>query len=68
MKYFCASVHTVYILISALGKYDGGGERKSKDIIFGSCVQLWDVIMEPVYFLGYEFIVMAVSGAVCAFH
>ena len=45
-----------------------GGGRKSKDIIFGSCVQLWDVIMEPVYFLGYEFIVMAVSGAACAFH
>ena len=45
-----------------------GGGRKSKDIIFGSCVQLWDVIMEPVYFLGYKFIVMAVSGAACAFH
>ena len=36
--------------------------------ILGSCVWPLGVIFEPVYFLGYEFNVMAVSGAVCAFH
>ena len=35
--------------------------RKFKDIIFESCVRLWCVIFEPVYFLGYEFDVMAVT-------
>ena len=42
----------------------GGVGRKFKDIIFGSCVRLWGVIFEPVYFLGYEFDAMAI----CAFY
>ena len=51
-------------------KYDreGGGAQKFKDINFGSCVWLYGVIFEPEYFLGYEFDVIAVSGAVCAFY
>ena len=50
-------------------KYDGGrGVQKFKDIIFGSCVWLYGVIFKYEYLLGYEFDVMAVWEAVCAFY
>ena len=48
----------------------GGGVRKFKDIIFGRlyCMALGYNFSACVFFLGYEFDVMAVSGAVCAFY
>ena len=42
----------------------GGGVRKFKDIIFGSCVRLLSLCI----FLGYEFDAMTVSETVCAFY
>ena len=48
----------------------GGGGEGSLRISFLGAVYCFRVsfIFEPVYFLGYEFDVMAVPGAVCAFY
>ena len=48
-------------------QYDGGSENlriSFLEAVYG----FKGAIFEPVHFLGYEFNVMAVSGAVCDFH